>query len=257
MLYRNILRRQIHTVPKLVNIDHLTQNGIPRVLTSKGFDIVWNQYQKFLCNKLTLLTAGTYLESYLPFHILINTGKTKYNTNIFNVASAIHNNHLFIENVMPSESELNEPSVQFLKRVENSFGKNWDELKDDVVTDQLDRKLIGQGWFCLVEDGNKKLRTMFIQNNGTPYYLPKNQTLDMNNMIEKKEYQELMQLKLKLQQNVNIEDWSIPIICINLFDQAYLNDYGVMGRSEYLKNCLDNLNWKIINHRLFNGINDL
>ena len=259
MLRSVICKRSIHTVPKLPNINLLSKQGIPPILSSKGFNTVWNQYQTYLCDQLTIATSGTSLESYYPFHIVLNTAKKPFQTNIFNLASAAHNNHLFIENILPVDKGSNgqqienQPSDFFLNRIEKSFGKKWDELKDDIIND-VDTRLLGQGWFCLVENAQKQLQTLYLQNNGTPYYFPRNQLIDMNSVINIDEFSYLQKIREMVNNNKNekIQDWTLPIIMVNLWDFAYLEDYGVAGRKKYMENVLNNLNWNAINRRIYN-----
>ncbi|CAL9728661.1 small ribosomal subunit protein mS42 [Monosporozyma unispora] len=259
MLRSIIRKRSIHTVPKLPNVDVLAKKGIPPVLSNKGFNTVWTEYQTYLCDKLTMATAGTSLESYYPFHIVLNTAKKSFQSHIFNLASATHNNHLFIENILPMETHTktggvieNKLSELFLDRIERSFGKKWEELKEDIIND-VDNKLLGQGWFCLVENAQKQLQILYLQNNGTPYYFPRNQLFDMNSIINIDEFSYLKQIKeLVNNKDEKIKDWTLPIIMVNLWDYAYLEDYGVAKRKEYMRNVLNNLNWNVINKRLYN-----
>ncbi|CCK69883.1 mitochondrial 37S ribosomal protein mS42 KNAG_0D01310 [Huiozyma naganishii CBS 8797] len=251
MLRQLLCRRGIHTVPKLPNASTLIRNGIPPILSSQGFNTVWTDYQTYLCDKLTLATAGTTLESYYPFHIVLSTAKKSFQTHIFDIASAAHNNHLFIENILPLEAQNpGAPSQGFLDSVQKSFGMDWDSLKAEIV-EQVEEKLMGQGWFFLVENSNKELHYLFLQNNGTPYYFPKNQILDMNGPLNLEEYTHLRDVKKFVSENAKVKDWTIPIIAVNLWDQAYLNDYGVSNRKQYLRNVLDNLNWSVVNSRLY------
>lgn len=258
MLRSIISKRSIHTVPKLPNIDVLSKKGIPPVLSTKGFNTVWTQYQTYLCDKLTMATSGTALESYYPFHIVLNTAKKTFQSDIFNLASATHNNHLFIENILPVESHTetgsvieNKPSELFLNRIEQSFGKDWEALKEDIIND-VDNKLLGQGWFCLVENAQKQLQTLYLQNNGTPYYFARNQIFDLNNVINIDEFSYLKKIKeLVNNKDSKVKDWTLPIVMVNLWDHAYLEDYGVSKRKEYMRNVLNNLNWNVINKRLY------
>ncbi|CCE63145.1 hypothetical protein TPHA_0E00490 [Tetrapisispora phaffii CBS 4417] len=257
----SIAKRGMHRVPTLPNYARLVRDGIPKVLSAKAFDIAWKQQQKLNCEKLSLLTSGTSLESYLPFHIILNTSKKQFQTNIFNAASATHNNHLFIENILPTETSVpSEPSRHFLYVVEKSFGCSWVELKKEIIK-RAKNDVLGQGWLFLVENNYKEFHILTIQNNGSPYYFPRNQSIDLNNAISLDEYSQLNEIKKIVNEQTSkngkekVEDWTMPIICINLCDHAYLHDYGVKGRSEYVKNVLDNLNWNVINARLYSDSN--
>ncbi|GAV56203.1 hypothetical protein ZYGR_0BA01090 [Zygosaccharomyces rouxii] len=255
MISSTLCKRGIHTLPKLPNSWLLQQQGIPNVLSAKGFQILWNQHQKYLCDKLTLATSGTSMESYFPFHLLLNTAKRPFQTHIFNLASAAHNNHLFVENILPNaRAGSTQPSRSFLTRIQESFEDDWESVKEEMVR-RADQEVLGQGWLFLVENANKELHILLTQNNGTPYYFPRNQLFDLNSALTLEEFAQLQEVRklVKSQQGQKVEDWTMPLICVSLWDQAYLHDYGVKNRSQYVKNALDNLNWSVVNSRLYSS----
>ncbi|CCC71361.1 hypothetical protein NCAS_0H00510 [Naumovozyma castellii] len=256
--------RSLHTVPKLTNVSRLSKEGIPRILSGKGFDIAWNQYQLSMVNRLNLAVAGTALESMFPFHILLKTARDRHQAHIFNLASGLHNNHLFMENIIPGATTEG-PSSLFLEKVRESFdGKSWDVVKEEMLEQSL-TGCLGQGWLFLVEREDKRLESMICHNNGTPYYFGRNQMLDLNSSVTLAEFTHWEDMKSvirdsskgKLKEKNVVKDWTIPLICINLGDVAYLNDYGILKRREYVKNCLDNLNWSVINNRLYSSTSSL
>lgn len=255
MFGRTLLKRGIHTVPKLPNTEQLIKDGIPNIFSKGGLQLAWFERQKYLCEKLSMVTAGTNLESLHPFHILLQTKRKPFEINTFNIASATHNNHLFIENILPTPDIINsqlKPSRLFESKIKDSFGENisWDIIKDRMIK-IAEKDVIGQGWLFLIENENKKLHILTCQNNGTPYYFPLNQSMDLNNILKNDHIDTLQQLELLMKNPKNkIRDWTLPLICISLWDHSYIHDYGVDGREKYLKNVLDNLNWSVINNRL-------
>ncbi|SCU78487.1 LAFA_0A06832g1_1 [Lachancea sp. 'fantastica'] len=250
-MLRFVARRNIHSVPKLKN-DSLTEKGIQNVLSASGFKIAWNDYQKSLCDKLTLATAGTSLEAYLPFHLVLNTAKKPFQTHIFNLASAAHNNHLFVENIIPSSTST-APSRLFRNHIEEQYKCTWEEFKDEMVR-RSETDVLGQGWLFLVENSEKELHIITVQNNGTPYYFPRNQSFDLNSALKLEEFSQLEAVRALVKEGGKIEDWTMPLIAVSLWDHAYLHDYGVKGRSQYVRNVLDNLNWSVVNSRLYSGL---
>ncbi|AET41012.1 mitochondrial 37S ribosomal protein mS42 Ecym_7164 [Eremothecium cymbalariae DBVPG len=244
-------RRAIHTVPRLPGISKLETEGIPNIFSAGGFKQCWLDQQKYLCDKLTLATAGTALESYLPFHIVLNTAKKPFQTHIFNLASAAHNNHLFIENILPTDGVETKPSRLFEQRIRAQFDHSWEEVKEEMVR-RSEQEVLGQGWLFLVENANKEVHILTVQNNGTPYYFPRNQSIDFNAPVSTEDLDQFKEIEA-LASKGDVEDWTMPLIAVNLWDQAYLKDYGVAGRSKYVKNVLDNLNWIAINKRLYSG----
>ncbi|CUS24786.1 LAQU0S19e01596g1_1 [Lachancea quebecensis] len=250
-MFRFASKRSIHSVPKLKNGGHVLEQGIPNVMSASGFNIAWTQQQKYLCDKLTLTTAGTSLESYLPFHLVLNTAKKPFQTSIFNLASAAHNNHLFVENVLPGPANT-APSRLFRTRIEEQYNCTWEEFKTEMVR-RAEADVVGQGWLFLVENSDKELHILTVQNNGTPYYFPRNQSFDLNSALKLEEYSQLDAVRAIVKKGGKIQDWTMPLIAVSLWDHAYLHDYGVKGRSQYVKNVLDNLNWTVVNNRLYTG----
>lgn len=254
-MFSFVIRRRVHTVPRLPKVNQLTQNGIPNILSKSGFQTCWLDQQQYLCDKLTLATVGTSLESYLPFHLLLNTAKKPFQTNIFNLASACHNNHIFMENILPSEVKT-KPSSFFLQRIQDQYSCDWDEFKEEMIR-RAQSDVLGQGWLFLVENSNKEFHILTIQNNGTPYYFPRNQSFDLNSVLTMEEMTQFKTMEKVVKEGSKINDWTMPLICVNLWDYAYLNDYGISKRSEYVKNVLDNLNWTVVNNRLYTGQNGI
>lgn len=253
-MFRSIVtKRGVHTVPRLPQASHLSRQGIPNVLSAGGFKVLWDQHQKYLCDKLTLATTGTSMESYLPFHLLLNTAKKAAQSHVFNLASAAHNNHLFVENIVPNyNSTSTQPSRLFLTCVEESFGFDWEALKKEMVR-RAEQDVLGQGWLFLVENSDKELHILTIQNNGTPYYFPRNQLFDLNSALTLEEFSQLEDIKKLVMEegDKKVKDWTIPLVCVSLWDQAYLHDYGIKDRSKYVENVLNNLNWGVVNNRLY------
>ncbi|SCU93038.1 LADA_0G01002g1_1 [Lachancea dasiensis] len=251
-MFRFASRRGVHTVPKLKDAAVLADKGVHNVLSAAGFKVAWTEYQRSLCDKLTLATSGTSLEAYLPFHLILNTAKKPFQTNIFNLASAAHNNHLFVENILPGPT-ITSPSRLFRSRIEEQYGCSWEEFKEEMVR-RAESDVLGQGWLFLVENSEKEIHILTIQNNGTPYYFPRNQSFDLNSALKLEEYSQLDAIQALVKEGNKIRDWTMPLIAVSLCDQAYLHDYGVKGRSRYVKNVLDNLNWSVVNSRLYTGL---
>ncbi|SCU77561.1 LAME_0A01508g1_1 [Lachancea meyersii CBS 8951] len=250
-MFRFVTRRSIHSVPKLKDAT-LAEHGVHNVLSASGFKIAWSDHQKSLCDKLTLATAGTSLEAYLPFHLILNTAKKPFQTHIFNLASAAHNNHLFVENILPAPTSTT-PSRLLRNRLEEQHKCTWEEFKDEMVR-RAETDVLGQGWLFLVENSEKELHILTVQNNGTPYYFPRNQSFDLNSALKLEEYSQLEAIRTLVKQDGKIQDWTMPLIAVSLWDHAYLHDYGVKGRSKYVRNVLDNLNWSVVNNRLYSGL---
>ncbi|GME98994.1 unnamed protein product [[Candida] boidinii] len=257
MSFVRISKRSIHTVPKLPLFKQWSNDGIKGFMSKEQFDISWNKYQDYLTKKLSLNTVGTEFESKTPFEIVIST-KNKSNLNqVYHFASQSHNNHLFFQQLKDNtatksseeildNNEVNEIRPILLKQIEKNFGsfqnfKNEFNLKAD--------NLNGQGWIFLVENSDKSLEIKSINNDGTPYHFGRNQSLDLNGSISTNDYLTLIENKTN---TINkVKDFTLPLLALNCWEYAYLNDYGINGKADYINNFWKAIDWNVINNRVF------
>lgn len=238
--------RAIHTVPKLANVEKYTEQGIEGLYTPGGFREAWLEYQQYLTAKLTVNTAGTRNETKTPYHILLNTAKQPLSQHVFHYASQAHNNHFFFQQLGDkSEVAATKPSRFIMERLADENIGSVSQFRDEML--HMAAKTFGQGWLFLVELPDKKMKLMRCNNDGTPYYYGKNQLLDMNGLISEDAVLQLDAMKNRQDRL----DFTLPILALNLWDPAYLHDYGVTGRSEYLENAWNCINWDVVNKRLF------
>ena len=109
--------------------------------------------------------------------------------------------------------------------------------------------MMGQGWVFLVERADKSLLILRCGNDGTPYHFSKNQSLDFNGAIDQASFNYFNLLKQRAESGA--KDFTLPILGINCWDFAYLEDYGVAGKADYLANFWDCINWNVVNKRIF------
>lgn len=240
--------RSIHTVPKLQNQQQIADNGISGLYSPAGFKTAWPDYQTFLTTNLSLHTVGSANETRTPYFILLNTAKQTTEQHTFHYASQAHNNHFFFQQLGNKEDvQHSRPSRFIMDRLADLNIPTVEELKKTMLSEA--EKLNGQGWVFLVELPDKSLKIIRCNNDGTPYFYGKNQLLDMNGAVSEETFDELNITKKKA---ANGElDLTLPLLALNCWDVAYLADYGITGKSEYLSNVWDCINWDVVNKRLF------
>lgn len=238
--------RKLHDVPVLKNHEAFAQNGIPGLYSAQGYATAWSDYQTLLTTNLTLNTVGTRHEGRSAFQLLLLTAKRTTDQHIFHYASQAHNNHMFFEQLTDkTHAATTRPSRFLLERITGI--SSLDSLKREVV--RLAESAEGQGWVFLVENPDKSFKIMKCNNDGTPYFHGKNQSLDLNGNIDPESFEQLTQLK---QRGENGElDFTLPVLAINFWDVAYLTDYGITGKREYLEKVFDCINWEVVNKRMF------
>lgn len=252
MLGQVLGKRLIHTAPRLPLEKSFRANGIQGLMSAEQFKTAWVDYQDFLTKNLTLKTSDTEYESRSPMAIALSTAKKPQQAATFHYASQAHNNHLFFQQLRDNIGEVDVESTikpQLLNSIKNTF-QSFDNFKNEILlTADL---LRGNGWVFLVEDENKELKIVSCNNDGTPYFYGRNQSYDLNNVFEFKDYKKLMKHKSDIIDGV--KDYSLPLLCINVWEHAYIVDYGVSGKADYLEKVFNNIDWNVVNARVFSNI---
>lgn len=241
-------RRAFHDVPKLKDVEIFSQEGIKGLYSPVGFKTSWLEYQKYLTLNLTLLTNGTENELRSPYQIALQTAKNTTEQHTFHFASQAHNNHFFFEQLSHRDEALKtKPSRAILEKLADQDFPDLESFKKEFLS--VAESLYGQGWVYLVELPDKSLKILKLNNDGTPYYYGKNQSLDLNGGIDEGSFDFLQRTKEIAAEGS--KDFTLPILAINVWDSAYISDYGVTGRTEYLEKVWDCINWNVVNKRLF------
>lgn len=245
---KKISNRSLHSVPILKNQDKFSANGIEGLYTAKGFQSAWLDYQKYLTLNLSLQTNGTENELRTPYQILLKTAKQTTEQNVYHFASQAHNNHFVFEQLTNKSDALKtKPSRFLLERLADQNFKDIESFRNEFLL--LADSGFGQGWVFLVERADKSLSIIRCNNDGTPYYYGKNQSLDFNGGADEGSFEYLNSIK-DLAANHH-KDFTLPILGISYWNYAYIEDYGITGKADYLSNFWDCINWDVVNKRLF------
>ena len=244
-----IARRGIHFAPRLPLQKEFTKTGISGLMSKEQFKIGWTDYQDFLTKNLTLKTVDTEYEARSPVAILLSTAKTQRLASIFHYASQCHNNHIFFQQLVPKGTCKTPIKANLLEKINDQYG-DLDTFKNEFLFNA--DSLTGNGWVFLVEKSDKTLKILQCNNDGTPYFYGKNQNLDLNAAIDISEYEQLLSKKEGVINHT--KDYSLPLLCVNVWEFAYIQDYGVTGKADYLENFWDCINWEVINKRVFSNI---
>lgn len=254
MLFGQVIaKRAIHIAPKLALETSFRKEGVRGLMSAEQFKTAWVDYQDFLTKNLTMKTADTEYETRTPMAIAMSTSKKPHQAPIFHYASQAHNNHLFFQQLKHNgaRTPVQESDIkpQLLNSIKNTFQSLENFRNEFLLAADI---MSGNGWVFLVEDQNKELKIVTCNNDGTPYFYGRNQAYDLNTVFEYQNYKKLMKYKQDILDNV--KDYSLPLLCINVWEHAYIVDYGVTGKAEYLEKVWDNIDWNVINSRVFSNI---
>lgn len=245
-------RRSIHLVPKLANQAAYEQEGIAGLYSREGFRDVWTEYQQYLVDELSRQTAETEHETRTPFGIMLNTAEKQLDAATFNYASQAHNNHLFVEALQASSNgeaaNVTKPSPRLAEAIDASFG-GLEYLKKDILAFAAAPENLAAGWIFLVEDDDKSLYLTYCFQAGSPYFVSRSQAYDLNTVMSKETSETLDNIKLDILDKART--YPMPLLAINCWQHAYITDYSVAGRSQYVEKVWDCLNWDVISKRYY------
>lgn len=239
--------RALHTVPRLTSVG----TKVEGLMSPQQFKLAWNDHQGYLTSMLSLKTVDTELETRAPLSIALSCGKDTLKQDVAFYASMAHNNHMFFEQLKDKDAQnpLDVVKPQLRKAIEQSFG-SFDELRTQMLYSA--DVLYGNGWTFLVENADKSLRVVSCNNGGSPYAYAQNQSLDLNGPIAESDLVELG--KNKEAALAGVKDYSMPLLVLNVWQHAYLLDYGVTGKADYLEKLWGCIDWNVVNKRMFSAL---
>ena len=103
----------------------------------------------------------------------------------------------------------------------------------------------GSGWVWLVIGPSSEFRVLATYNSGTPFSILQRQIQDPNTQynLDKSGINGKQQIA-GLRPNRKHEYTVLPVLALNCWEHAYIPDYGVNGKQQYLKNWWAAINWQ-------------
>lgn len=110
--------------------------------------------------------------------------------------------------------------------------------------------MFGNGWVWLVLDSKRYIRVLCTYNAGTPFGSGhRRQDTDMNTMQRLGTSVEELTAATREATKGPINSWATPLLNIKVWEHAWLEDYGVNGKNEYLERVWDAINWEVVGSR--------
>lgn len=163
------------------------------------------------------------------------------------------NNHFFFRGINSSPDVLSVPSADLHKKINENF-TSFDSLKETFLATA--EAMFGPGFVWLVQTNDtqrKPLKILTTYLAGTPlsgaHYRRQEVDLNTHNTAS---YQNLNKAgafganaKLKQQPKRSLGGVDVvPLLCVNTWEHAWLPDYGVGGKAEYLQAWWDKIDWE-------------
>ncbi|KXG45482.1 uncharacterized protein PGRI_040310 [Penicillium griseofulvum] len=257
--------RAIHRIPQLQHDTYYKENGIPEFMSPEAFDFSWTQYQTLLVNKLNLLTQGepdtptlwndTLVEfdtvdaDAKPGELLVKYSKRPEMASVFNYASMAHNNHFFFNCLSPTATTIPE---KFAKDIVDTCS-SVESLKMDFLATAS--SMFGPGFVWLAKNLEREgmMHIFCTYSAGSPYPAAhsRRQPVDMATHTPETQLgnQFAGSMGAHAQNQKSLAPGAVdvqPILCVNTWEHAWMMDYGIAGKDEYLERWWDRVNWDVV-----------
>ncbi|KAJ5526114.1 hypothetical protein N7504_003564 [Penicillium tannophilum] len=241
--------RALHRIPQLQNEKYYKENGIPEFMSPEGFDFAWTQYQNLLVDKLNLLTQDTVDADAKPGELLVKYSKRAEMASVFNYASMAHNNHFFFNCLSPQSTEIPEKFARDIIDTCSSV----ESLKLDFLATA--NSMFGPGFVWLAKNLEREgmMQIFCTYNAGSPYPAAhsRRQSVDMATHTPETQLgnQFAGSMGAHAQNQKSLAPGAIdvqPILCVNTWEHAWMMDYGIAGKAEYLERWWDRINWDVV-----------
>ncbi|KAJ5994313.1 hypothetical protein N7451_010037 [Penicillium sp. IBT 35674x] len=241
--------RALHRIPQLQNEKYYKENGIPEFMSPEGFDFAWTQYQNLLVDKLNLLTQDTVDADAKPGELLVKYSKRAEMASVFNYASMAHNNHFFFNCLSPQSTDIPEKFARDIIDTCSSV----ESLKLDFLATA--NSMFGPGFVWLAKNLEREgmMQIFCTYNAGSPYPAAhsRRQSVDMATHTPETQLgnQFAGSMGAHAQNQKSLAPGAIdvqPILCVNTWEHAWMMDYGIAGKAEYLERWWDRINWDVV-----------
>lgn len=264
MLARNAVFRTARSIHTVAELPFDKPVGIPGLFSPKGLDIAWFQYQKMLIDKINTLVEKSQVTQYEEAQTLrflmeeTQKSSSPSDRKLSSLASQAYANEFFFRSLgpenrnknakigynpandrivdlsstttLPEEDSLDQP-LKSLYRGINACFDSPDQLKELLVSRA--NAMFGNGYVWLISS-EENLSVVNTYNWATPHA-----SRDTN---------ETDGASTTFNLTHRIQSFQ-PLLAINAWQHAYLHDYGLKGKRDYLNNVFDTINWDLVAKR--------
>ncbi|KAJ6161217.1 hypothetical protein N7470_004613 [Penicillium chermesinum] len=223
--------RGLHQIPQLQHDSYFKAHGVPDFMSPEAYDFAWTQYQTLLVDKLNLLTNDTIDADAKPGELLVKYSRRP------EMASSPTTTKIpesFARDIVDTCSSVESLKLDFLATANAMFGPGFVWLAKNLEREGL------MQIFC-------------TYNAGSPYPAAhaRRQPVDMATHSPDAPIgnQFAGSMGAHSQNQKNMAPGAIdvqPILCVNTWEHAWMMDYGIGGKEEYLERWWDRINWDIV-----------
>ncbi|KAK9768134.1 hypothetical protein K7432_001484 [Basidiobolus ranarum] len=229
--------QQKAAIHEVIPLAYSSERGLKPIFSPEALNLVYNKNQQQLIDRLNELTVETEHENQDLFDIMHASYKKSDKAAIFNHAAQAWNNDFFLQTLSPEPRPIKEELKSRIARDFGSFEAFQEHFTNYAST------LFGSGWTWLVEDERGLLRIVNTFNAGNPVVSDTLRQLD-SNYIEHISEADKVPLK-------KYNGSFAPLLTLNMWEHAYVTDFGPDGKEEYIKAFWKSVDWDKVYNRLF------
>ena len=203
------------------------------------------------------ITAGGALEGQDIKSLVIELARDPTRAYAFNLASMAFNNHFFFRGINTNPDVVSQPSTDLARVIKDSFG-SMDTLRDTFIATA--ESMFGPGFVWLVQVNDQAtpgaLRILPTYIAGSPlsgaHFRRQSHDLNTHNNDSFKQLngvgafgKHARQPPAKPTKPLGGTD-VVPLLCVNTWEHAWLQDYGVTGKSDYLQAWWEKIDWDVV-----------
>ncbi|ORX90372.1 manganese and iron superoxide dismutase [Basidiobolus meristosporus CBS 931.73] len=224
-------------IHEVVPLAYSSERGLKPIFSPEALNLVYTKNQQQLIDRLNQLTVETEHENQDLFDIMHSTYKKAGKGEIFNHAAQAWNNDFFLQTLSPEPRPIKE---ELKSRIARDFG-SFEAFQEHFTNYAY--SLFGSGWTWLVEDERGALRIVNTFNAGNPVVSDTLRQLDSDHVET-----------LSEADRVPIKRYNgsfAPLLTLNMWEHAYVPDFGPDGKEEYIKAFWKSVDWEKVYSRLF------
>ncbi|ORX95434.1 manganese and iron superoxide dismutase [Basidiobolus meristosporus CBS 931.73] len=237
---RPLQRQQKSLLHELTPLPYSAEQGLKPLFSSRALGVVYAKNQQKLIDRLNTLVAGTEHEDQNVFETMLMTYKQPSKAAIYNYASQAWNTDFFLQTLTAEPRPIKADLKAKIARHFSSF-ENFQEQFTKAAS-----SIFGSGWTWLVEDERGVLRIVNTLNSGNPITTGRLQQFDANTSSVE-ETTDPSSDKVSTQKPTGAY---APILALNMWEHAYVVDFGVDGKEQYIQAFWQSVDWDKVHGRV-------
>jgi Fe-Mn family superoxide dismutase len=243
-------------VPSLDRHDQLVANGVPGLFSPEGFNTAFSGYQQHLVDNLNDSTQGSKYDNMDVKSLAIETARDPTQAYLFNLASMAFNNHFFFRGINTNPDVVSQPPSDLAIQIKRDFG-SMDTLRATFLATA--EAQFGPGFVWLVQlnenAAQNPLRILPTYIAGSPlsgaHYRRQSHDLNTHNADSHEQLKQVGSFgnhkgaANRPKKPLGGTD-VVPLLCVSTWEHAWLPDYGVNGKRDYLEAWWKKIDWDTV-----------